>query len=450
MPFAAGLLEPRMPKKLLFCLCLIFAAGCAAPPDNYVSFGPSVMRPSGVSASMDNPDFWNASDEPMFHKDAIGRISADADFLSDNGFEKHAEPFRKPRQGDLYDISGSRLPVSYALSLYENTKGESFAVPEYAIAVRPASLRVLPSDVMVLAEPDDYCDALQVAALPVGEPLRLLSSSADGKFYLAVSTYAAGWVAADKIALTDEDVWQKFRSPDRFVVSLSALTPLRVEGIYPSDDDEYVLLVQGTRLLIDEESPRMVNGRMAFNSYRVLLPERGADGKLLIKKILVPVSQDFSEGYLPLTAKNAVRLAYRSLGQIYGWGGSHLSNDCSGYLRGIYAAMGLFIPKTTTHQAVMPTKTVKIPETAGRAERLDILRKAPAGSILYFKGHVLMHLGVIGDTAYAVHASGSSADADGGEILPFHQVAVTTLDLRRRNGKTMLMSIEKVKLMSDR
>lgn len=439
-----------MPKKLLICLCLLFAAGCSAMNENTVSFGPSVIRPYGVTASMDNPDFWGASDDEMFRKASADFISQNADLLADDRLEEHAAPFRKPRRGDLFDVAGKRLPDSYADALYENTKGENFLQPAYAVAVRPASLRVQPSDVMVLAESGDYCDAFQVAALSLGEPLRLLAKSADGRFFLAVSSYAAGWVLADKVALTDERDWQKFRRPERFIVSLSALTPLRVEGAYPRDDDEYVLLTQGTRILLDEESPRIVNGRMAFNAYRALLPERSAEGKLVLKKVLVPVSQDFSEGYLPLTAKNAVRLAYRSLGQIYGWGGSHLSNDCSGYLRGIFAAMGLFIPKTTTHQAVMPTNTVKIPETAGRAERLDILRKAPAGSILYFKGHVLMHLGVIGDTAYAVHASGSSADADGGEILPFHQVAVTTLDLRRRNGKTMLMSIEKVKLMSDR
>ena len=84
--------------------------------------------------------------------------------------------------------------------------------------------------------------------------------------------------------------------------------------------------------------------------------------------------------------KSIVNYAMQFLGNPYVWGGESLTNgcDCSGYVRGIYAHFGIYLPRTSAEQA-----------EAGKKIRME---QCLPGDLIFYSNasgvyHVLMYVG---------------------------------------------------------
>ena len=63
------------------------------------------------------------------------------------------------------------------------------------------------------------------------------------------------------------------------------------------------------------------------------------------------------------------------------------------------------------------------------------------GSVLYFNGHEMMYLGSYNGKLYVISALGSVMDAGDESVRSVYNVAINTLDVKRRDGTTWLANL---------
>ena len=137
-----------------------------------------------------------------------------------------------------------------------------------------------------------------------------------------------------------------------------------------------LMLTMGTVLEIAKNiNPNeLIDLRSAYNNHVVWMPIRNDDGSYSKKLTLISESEDVSVGYLPLTKYNISRVALSALGNIYGWGGSLHSEDCSGYIRNIYKCFGFELARNTNWQSSMPMAKVDMKNMAKEWHRLRMAK----------------------------------------------------------------------------
>ena len=315
---------------------------------------------------------------------------------------------------------------------------------EYAIAVNRTTLNTYPSDEQILDDPaDPDFDYQYLTGVRVNEPLVILAHSADGKYCLAPSICCPGWVPVEDIAFcSSKEEWLQAWDfdPEKVLVVWGSYTTA-ASNFAPEISRR--LLTQGTVLeQVELEDPHMlVNNRAAYNNYVVNMPVRKEDGSYEKKLCLIAESAQVSDGYLPMTKENISRTALSQLGNMYGWGGMLLSDDCSGYVRNIYKCFGLELARNTTWQAAMPVFYTNLAGLSAE-KKTAVIRKLPLGSTLFFKGHEMMYLGSTGDHLYVISSSSSIMNPDvAGKRQRSRDVTINTLEIKRANGNTWLQDL---------
>ena len=200
------------------------------------------------------------------------------------------------------------------------------------------------------------------------------------------------------------------------------------------------MLTMGTTLrkVSEAEYDPSVTNRAIFHNVAVWLPVRDKDGCYTSTIALIPRRKGISEGYLPLTTANILKVAFTALGDAYGWGGMLAEPDCSLYIRNIYKCFGLEIPRNTTWQSAMPAMKKDFTGLVEK-DRQAMLDALPAGSILFFKGHEMLYLGEADGLHYVISASGSIMAPGGNTKLRTRSVIINTLeDTFRLNGNSWL------------
>ncbi|HEV7778933.1 MAG TPA: NlpC/P60 family protein, partial [Luteibacter sp.] len=161
------------------------------------------------------------------------------------------------------------------------------------------------------------------------------------------------------------------------------------------------------------------------------LPTRADDGTLRFAPALLQKNADSSGGYLPLTAANVIRQAFKFLGERYGWGHSCDARDCSGFVSDVYRSMGVEMPRNTSTQSVSPALNRRLFTAAdGHDVRYAAARALQVGDLVYIPGHVMMVIGRIDDEPYVIHdTSGFSYRARDGSVkrVKLNEVSVTPL-----------------------
>jgi cell wall-associated NlpC family hydrolase len=284
------------------------------------------------------------------------------------------------------------------------------APARHGLAVRRAALRIYPSDRAFYASPDqrDY-ESLTAGTLFPGEPVLVAHASADGRWFLAVTTQGPAWVHADDIALGPaETVFGYATQPPGRVVTgdhvHTVFTP-EVPALSQLDLDMGVTLPRA-----DVPPDQPVNGASPYASWPVQLPVRQADGSLAIKPALVRRSADTAPGYLPLTRANIIRQSFKLLGERYGWGHQFDARDCSGLVAATYRSMGLLLQHSSGLQGTSTAlKHRAFTAADSHAARVQAVKEAQVGDLVVVPGHVLMIIGhvdgepyVIQDVPYAV------------------------------------------------
>lgn len=448
---------------LLLCLCLIMTMGVSA-------YG--VYLPD-VTSEMSDPDYWSEMQkEPdkllMTWDQIVSQNELNIAARDTNMFDLKSQPetFDGIAQREALATSG-QSDANYYLGWTYDSRGEkveqafydkmisNMADPdalreqpmEYAVAVNRTTLHNFPSDEQILDDPaDPDFDYQHLTAVRINEPLVILGRSADGKYCLARSACCPGWVPVEDIAICkDKEEWLQ-------AWDFNPENALIVWGSYTTAASNYApemsrrLLTQGTVLERAELEDRntLVNNRAAYNNYVVYLPVRNEDGSYAKKLCLIAENAQVSEGYLPLTKTNLSRVVISHLGEMYGWGGMLMTDDCSGYIRNVYKCFGLELARNTTWQSAMPVFYMSI-EGFSFEKKKAVIRKLPLGATLFFKGHEMMYLGCVGDNLYVISASSSIMNPDvEGERQRSRGVIINTLNIKRANGNTWLQDLSGV------
>lgn len=224
-------------------------------------------------------------------------------------------------------------------------------------------------------------DNLQVSAVRPGTPLYVLGTSRDGGWCYVQTPDLQGWVRSEGVGKVDDafvEAWTRAAS-DALGVVTTASAPIRDRlGTFRFDAPAGSLLP----LL-----PMTKAGR-----YPLLVPARDAAGQAVIRTAEL---SDAQIAPLPLSAtpRHLAMLLKNLIGRPYGWGDTGLYNDCSSELQTIFAAFGVWLPRSSWRQ--MSAGQMTDLSDATPAARLDYLvhHGQPMRTLIYIGGHVMLYLG---------------------------------------------------------
>lgn len=351
--------------------------------------------------------------------------------------------------GWTYDVSGTPLTAESFAERIANTADPAATEEQparYAIVTRDTCLSSFASDEPILDDPiDPDFDHNYISRLRVGEPLYVRTTSADGRWVSVYASCVTGWVPIDDIAFAENrDAWLSawdFAPEDTLVVYGESV---RTEDSRTYPATARVDLPQGTllRLADDVEAGTLVTNRGIYGSYVVWLPTRGEDGSLVLERALIPATAAVSEGFMPLTEANIARVALRTLGKTYGWGGGLHSNDCSGYARDVFRCFGLELARNTNWQQSMDARKIDLSSLSSE-QKAKVVESLPVGALLYISGHEMIYLGHEGGAQYvtsSISSIGSATTESRTERVRGY--VLSTLNVLRRNGSTWLDNLE--------
>ena len=278
----------------------------------------------------------------------------------------------------------------------------------YAVTTERVNIRLLP-----YPPTGERSDKMQGTALDPAEPVAVLWQSKDGKFSFVQARYYFGWVEKKSLAFTDRATWETYIEPKNFLVVTTNKKFVNVDG-------KIILFQMGAKIPL--QSSEMQN-----NFWTARLPVIENDK---LKEVPVKILNDgnVSTDYLQPTANNFIRQSFKFLGNVYGWGGLENSVDCSAFVQNVYRSMGIFIPRDADRQAGCMAIWAVF-NNVTHAERVDIVRRAPVGSLLLIPTHVMMKLGNDGNgTPLVIHAIGGSA----------RKVLVSDLNFSSASGHLMI------------
>ena len=339
------------------------------------------------------------------------------------------------RPGEHYAADGSPIGWADYQAAQANCAltaiGRSGSV-RYAVTAMRANLRLLPTRQFYFDDPDFlHYDDLQGTALDPMEPVLVLHESRDGEFFFVRARHYTGWVARHALAFTERSVWERYVRPKDFFVVTNNKKTFRLKGV--------------GEFLFQMGSVLPIFGRKRNGACSVRFP---VNQKGRLREAEAELSEDSSlhRGWLPCTRNNMIRQAFKFLGDSYGWGGMEDSVDCSSFVGDVYRSVGVELPRDANEQErSMPHLT----ELSGFSteERYEALRRAPAGALLFKRGHVLMYLGTDeADTPLAIHAVSSYFTFPGGVRKKHYIRRVLVSDLRYTgwDGTEMIDSLTRI------
>mgnify|MGYP000995745238 FL=1 len=209
---------------------------CAgSTPKCYEQFESTVPN---VKTEMLYPDFWikDGAEKVLMTESEISefnqRLSKKCPVLID--LEQYPASVTKEKLLDLikgiskiseerlFDIKGELLPSQYLTDLIENlnTNGVEDVIPvRFGLAVRRTEMRRLPGAERVFDEPCDYeFDCFMETAVYPAEPLVILHTSKDGKWYFAQIYNYLAWIPAADVAMGSREAVFGFANHKPFLV----------------------------------------------------------------------------------------------------------------------------------------------------------------------------------------------------------------------------------------
>ncbi|MCL2485390.1 MAG: NlpC/P60 family protein [Endomicrobia bacterium] len=330
-----------------------------------------------------------------------------------------------------YDGSGEE-PVGkeYFLEIADNVDFEllrSTVTVRFAMTINFAQLRAIPFDKPLYSSLDTLdIDRVQFTLLDLGSPLAILYQTKDKKWLYAVSEIAEGWISRDSVAFCTQDDIKKHKSWKNTAVTISANTDIFKDKFMKN----FLFSVKmGTQLQFY---------KIYDNYVEIRIPGADKNGRLEYKKAAV-ASSDIHEGFLKYTQRNVLIQAFRNLNQPYGWGGMNGDQDCSAFLKQVFACFGIILPRNSTGQSQVGAFFMGFDanesETA-RAERI-IKHGTPGATFLYFPGHIMLYIGHDNKKPYVIHSVRGYAEDDTNlsNVYLLNKVAVTTLNIGEDSKK---------------
>ena len=292
-------------------------------------------------------------------------------------------------------------------------------VVRYALTVDRTNIRLLPEDAgWFESETDTHYDQLQATVIDPGEPVAVLIDSQDKEFVFVESRTYAGWVKNSALAFTDKVTWLKYVAPQNY------LTVIASRKTIPQGKAFYQM---GGRVLL-RAADLQKDGSWAVN-----IPTVDANGIFMEQGLNIPNDKAVVKGVLACSENNLIRQAFRFLGEGYGWGGMENNVDCSSFVQDVYRSVGIELPRDADKQEKVMARSVSL-KNMTRDQRLEILKKSKAGSLIFLPGHVMIYLGNDDNgEPLAIHALSSYYTFEDGKTVKHYVRKILVSDLHFQN-----------------
>ena len=317
-------------------------------------------------------------------------------------------------------VQGAPLSHSFAQQLVSDAKAniQSNNTVKYGVVVDRVDLRSFPTLQRAFDSASDReFDNWQETAVDPSTPVRVYHTNPQGNFIFVRTPHYRGWVPRNKVAITDARTWQTYANPASPAVVTGKLLSFKAG----TDTQLYQM---GTAIPTKDGN--------------LLLPTRDHKGYLQIVPVKANYGADLHQGYLPYTTNNTIQMAFKHLGAPYGWGGMHNSVDCSAFVQDVYKTMGIQLPRNGDEQAQsFPGKSFY---GMNHQQKLDYIKTAAPGSLLFTPYHVMMLLGNYKGTPYMIHSLASYGVNTGDGVVKnrIMQVVVSKVDLMAGSGTPLV------------
>ncbi len=343
----------------------------------------------------------------------------------------------------LFDGEGHPLDDAFWQSLAENAHTHvADAHIRPAVSVRPAAVRRWPTATAAFRTPKDReFDQFQDTVLHSGDPLLITHTSGDGVWLYGISETYAGWIRQDNLALTDWDTFNDWITTrlDGIVIAQTGIhtQPNPYNPRVSEKPVEFGAILHPNRKFTHEHW----GTQTLVGNLPVLWPIRQTDGELTLDTAFLRCQLGVHPQLLKFSRKSVLTVAFRLLGERYGWGGSFGTHDCSSFIMDVYRMMGIQLPRDAGAQEKSWPDRVEFSPWAGPEQRCHVLSKFAAGDLLYMPGHALMYLGTHGGRPYVLHDFSGYQDSTTGQHVHVNEVMVSSLDLPVSADKTFLTAL---------
>jgi len=413
----------------------------------------------GVTKSMRNADYWilrtqdadkllmSAEDIAQFNAKICANpathctdILAFADTVGAESVKNAISPQKKLLPKNFVD--GSRVTQNFLDSVVSECNIESISDSlkvRFAFANENLSVRALPTaKASYKTLKNQLFDRYTVSSIKVWEPLAVLHSSASGKWCFVRAKNCEGWVRSEGLAFCDRQTLEKYIAMPFIVVTDAKIYPR--EGLAGKRWE----MLLGTRLPLSENQNTVVGEVASHTSYVVLLPENDENGNFKTRELLIPQSADIHEGWLDYTQANLLRIAFKLLGEPYGWGGDFAQWDCSALIHDVYSVFGFDLPRNSAVQTRIPSFHADTKKYSD-IEKEKLLSTLPAGAFVQMPGHIMLYIGTARGKPYILHeAYALYKDSNKKDELLMNCAVVSDMELYRSNGKKVISCIENI------
>lgn len=296
----------------------------------------------------------------------------------------------------------------------------------YALTIDRTNIRLLPEeDGWFESATDTHYDQVQGSALDPCEPVAVLIDSQDKKFVLIDSRTCTGWVKASALAFTDKATWMKYVAPQNYLtVTASRKTIPHGKAFFQMGGK---VLLRAADLQKD-------------GTWAIYMPSIDANGTIMEQGLNVANDGGVVKSALPCTENNLIKQAFRFLGEGYGWGGLENNVDAASFVQDVYRSVGIELPRDSARQEKVMARSISL-NGMNREQRVDILKKTNAGSLLFAPGHVMIYLGTDDKgEPLAIHAISSYFTFEDGKTVKHYVRKVLVSDLH-------FMNINKVEMI---
>ena len=306
-----------------------------------------------------------------------------------------AEVLADSRQKQGYDHTNRLITAAF----YDRIEAAIGAIPSvirpsWGLVIARTSLRRLPISEAFYDRPfGNEFDRFQYSALECGDPVVILHHTSDRSWAFVQTTYTMGWVPSAGIAAGNRRAVETF-ARSKPLVATGSMVPVYTD---PAFSTHAVSIPMGSKLPFVEKTDR---------HYAVTLPWRAPDGGIKFTTGYIRPDADVSVGFLPYTARNVYRQAFKLEGDPYGWGDLFDARDCSRLVMDVFSTFGFTMPRNSSRQAAFNPAGRK--DTKGLSEKdkaaiLKSLEGRPA--LLSMPGHIMLYLGIVDGRVYAIHSA---------------------------------------------
>ncbi len=341
-----------------------------------------------------------------------------------------------PQDKEMFDRKGRVIKGNFYKDVMDNMNTTGVTESNgliFGVITKKADIRAFPTDEPVLKNPSakDF-DAFQYSAIYPPQPVALLHKSKDGKWGFFQTPFVRGWIKMDKIAFANkrDDI-----NPHTSPFSPSQRGTVGGAGVNP-----HSLVITGSRVMVFRDKKNNGNAEIIpmgttfvlqgedKNYWIVKFPEKDKDGQLQWIGAYIKKKADIHIGYLAYTKRNVINQAFKMLGEGYGWGGRNGLRDCSSFIKDVFAAMGIILPRHSSHQAASGQALLSLDEAAPTEDiKMALDSAVPGITLLGLSGHIMLYLGNINGSYYSLHQLFGYHDKDGFRTV--NKAVVTNLEL---------------------